>query len=528
MRCGWSMRFLRAVQMTQLLGATMGAKRGLTPAERNRPAQTAIQKEGATGIHVVSAADGSNAAELFKSVDLSDEFEEEVSLAHSDGAAPPVVTAMCALGSIVAIGVLFLSGWWAGKHGAAEAIAIKEKRVAWIDNARFIMVAIIIYKHIELKNHSNWKERVQQSWLYSEDNYWHNTVFAPLEKPMMAGLALLSGYLSKGEPSIKKFESLITYVFLPYVLFTVMLQPFLVFIYSTLGMYRLEIGTMFDRLVGTGKALGAAQWYLLCLLIWRLMLYSVWYLSKQTRTLQLPWFVFLYLMGAVALMHSDLPFLYMRKAIYFMPAFLVGYFMPLEKLIRASAGVPWYVRALLGQLALAAWIACLGAWPWTEDVFPVALPYKSFQVNLPRGVVGFERYIHISQGLFAVLRAAVMVLLLICTVVPRVDLGRITLAGRDALFPYLLHCQLALPVVDALLACIPGPRVENSLGHLAFHLFLVGGAIVLTLVLSTEVVKAVFGVFISPAWCSDAVKSACLAMSRAGSSQQDEDLNQQA
>jgi len=370
----------------------------------------------------------------------------------------------------------------------------EQEHTAALDNARFVMVILIVNDHLRW----NYDRPGESTWLHGD--FWGGVALDPLLP--IAGFAILSGYLSRGAPSPHRWRNLFALI-LTCLAFSIVIFPVLELL------VRLRVPTSAEWLSRIINAEPRFDWYIQSLVLWRLLAYGTHKIGSATKTSSWPWIVV-----CCFIIHATNPYLRLEVWSYncaavFLPAFTVGLLFPLERLLEAVPRTS--VVTFLGLLALVGWAVlvgggtCLGpSWRLTGfGKLYETLPDKNVRIYAQRTRGTWEIGFLWVQCLFKVLLQVVVFLTFFVCVCPRCR-NWFTYAGQNGgLYAYLLHSQLFcrpyLFVTDAL----PLPLVEHPMGHLCvriLQLFLCAGAV---FVLASKPCVWLFSQVLQPGWLVD-------------------------
>lgn len=422
---------------------------------------------------------------------------------------PPVAATVWATGGSAGLALaLVLAGRWLSspqsegrwpKRLEVVADTPKVARLTVLDNARCLALVAIVFDHLCLMPYFT-PMPDSSSWLRGEDDFLVEALFRPLLfRTMLPGFALLSGCLSRGRASPRKWRNLFVNVAAPCVIFTLMFEPLgLLLAGKTPEPYTSNLW----RVVNADPNL---QWYLQSLLTWR----AVAFLAQEAADrFSLPlWLSFaaLTLPPYIFVMYQPVPFLSLSRTAFFLPAFAVGLLFPVREMVD-HVPATWPVR-VSGLAVFVAWILLLGDWPWQSgrSAFVSDLkvfPYAGSQTGL-EGVTGSVPDVALfwCRSLFFVLLNSVGFLAFLALLCPRSEYWWTSAGGEGALCVYLLHSDLALySGYRRLVLWAPLPVVDSSLGHLAVRLLQLAFCFLATVALGSRWACRVFQPLLVPDW----------------------------
>mmetsp|Transcript_82514 Transcript_82514/g.145636 ORF Transcript_82514/g.145636 Transcript_82514/m.145636 type:complete len:1803 (+) Transcript_82514:2-5410(+) len=392
------------------------------------------------------------------------------------------------VGSVLLIIVMLYLGRWLlrgqsqGENDSQSNGQRTGARVDVYDNAKFLLSVFIVHCHFVMYS-THW-------------NLWDARVMAPLESKMpLIGFSLLSGIVSGGKPSAKKWLSLFQSLLLAQLLYAVVLDAPLTDIGNLLMGNPVEFGleNYKHRLIDPA---GRVDWYLQSLAVWRGLTFAAHHVADRTETPMWPWVLSIFALVMAFLSYVSVPFFSLNNLPFFMPSFLVGLLFPVRELIELVPPT-WGVR-LSGGAALVAWLTVPGLPEFLES-FPCKQVWQTYAAFPEDPAREWEVWFLWSRSLFASLVESVLFLVILVTLCPRGE-TRFTANGRDgALYAYLLHPLLGLPFMFLIFQRLPLTKGGSVLEFLVMLLEIFTSAIVAWL-LSSPPVISLFSPLLSPTW----------------------------
>jgi len=399
----------------------------------------------------------------------------------------------------------------------------ESKQLPALDNARFMLMPLIIFSHLkdnvcqytygleqrfEPYNpqlgaqlaHDRIQFRSQYS--FGINCYWDMTGFASLAPSMsLTGFVFLSGYLGQGRLSIKAAQALVVRLLLPSLLYSAFLAPGLLWLIDREDLDPTSI--LWSRpwnaaaRVGHGvEALDShVEWYLQSLLTWRLLGFAVFAMTDKVGGPAWFWWMWTCIAGIAAASEFGLDLWSFQLTAIFLPVYAIGNVFPLQKLIEA---VPFTLAG--GALGLVGWLAAFHSSAFLQD-----LPFKSLP-KLPPGTWPWEAVFLFMPYICSLLVSTAVFLMLVALLCPRDTTWFTHRGGQGALYVFLLHPLLfVIPyylVLERGLQNLPKTFIEvqsmeGSIAGCLLQLLLCLGA---TVLLSSEPVMRLFSPVIQPTW----------------------------
>eukprot|EP00441_Pelagodinium_beii_P001751 CAMPEP_0197690520 /NCGR_PEP_ID=MMETSP1338-20131121/108436_1 /TAXON_ID=43686 ORGANISM="Pelagodinium beii, Strain RCC1491" /NCGR_SAMPLE_ID=MMETSP1338 /ASSEMBLY_ACC=CAM_ASM_000754 /LENGTH=460 /DNA_ID=CAMNT_0043272975 /DNA_START=58 /DNA_END=1436 /DNA_ORIENTATION=+ len=332
------------------------------------------------------------------------------------------------------------------------------------DNMRFLLSVLIVWIHFVEFEDRSWE---MNTWLKYDGFYWQRRLFKPIEaRLVLLCFTFQSGVLSSGAPTWRRCRGLFVSVVMSQILYAGLVQAILQQVVVG-GTFHFLDQDWFDRVV---NAEPNVDWYLQDLVIWRLLSFAAYYAAGKSGTPLWPWLLSICAAVLVLSHYMSLPKIYsLTYAGCFLPSFICGILFPTRELLQL---IPQSTTAICcGTALLVLWIVALGDW-WggTSSAFGEffnSLPHKDVYDYLPNPDCKVEVTLIWCETLFSSLFGVLFCLCMTITICPRGETF-FTRNGQNALYAYLLHPLIGLPVLRKLLSGIlPLPVIENPLGHLA-------------------------------------------------------------
>lgn len=359
------------------------------------------------------------------------------------------------------------------KHQPVDALADSsgEDRLAVLDNAKLILICGVILFHI-LGSHP-----AKVYWRLQEAR--HMQLFVdPWETRTFC---FISGVLSPSPPSLRAFKSIVTRLMAPTILYCGCVVPLIVL---ARGKQAFDFALILTSLSNVyQKTNNTVIWYLQALLIWKL-------LGFMFMTLRTPLRMGVAIVFGTAAGYFDLTAFHLDRAITYFPIFIFGQIFPLQA---ALTHTKWNHHSIaVGACILAA-------------VYIFTVVFDDFLASLDvagwhkRQYVGLREFrLYFWRGLFVNLFETSKGMIFLFMVVPRTE-NRFTKYGQQSLYAYLLH-----PFVLYLFERLPFIHHNVPLVlELPFWCFLLAFSFGIAIGMSSEPVRAVFKVFLEPAWLEE-------------------------
>jgi len=370
-----------------------------------------------------------------------------------------------------------------GSDDASEAAAA---RVPLIDNAKFCFVCMVIFVHLD---------HPQAPALFDGLNGPIAQTF--LNPWCTRACCFLSGLVARGRPSWSGVRSLLVRVVLPIVFYTTLLRPVGEYMVSgwpkTFAQHtRLASHYLFPHFTHAGgdEHLNLV-WYLFALVGWRL-----WGLLLAPLP-QIPKMVAALLIG-VAGGYATVTLFALSWSMVMFPLYVAGQIFPLEVMnywrwrnwrpatCAIGVGLLAGLLALTSEFSVKTFLNDIPGWGWSEEL---SIGYGWPDARPPCSSV--EAFFFPFRGLFRNLMELTKTLIFLILCCPRSE-GIMSNLGRNSIYPFLLHLLVL-------------HMVKHWMGH-AYSLILqywmgsIAVAILMNVLLSSNPVRAVFRVFLDPAW----------------------------
>lgn len=356
----------------------------------------------------------------------------------------------------------------------------ESRRDAWVDAARMVLIIFVVLGHF-----------ASVPCIYMpEKQYWLAPFLAWINLFVMPGFAVISGHLSKGPLNSARASRLLVYVALPY-----LVSKLAIWFFNSCLQRSPQYFNPFDTFNN-----GDVQWYLLCLIQWRLAI-------EALRPLGRPALLALALvigLGSGYWVPSG-SLMAMQRACSFFPCFVAGHVLDLNRFRAAtqvSLGLRWALQlAFLGNLAV------FFAWPRLSEPFFAGVLGNldsdfTFSAGAPRALCGTEwalSFVHRA------VRYELMILLLagLIAIVPASPAW--AGPGQHTMYPYLLHPWVCDLMFIPMLGRHPAAYMK-SLGPFAQGGFVWAYVLLLapllTLALSSGPVRRIFAWMVEPTWAA--------------------------
>jgi len=409
----------------------------------------------------------------------------------------------------LALGSVLLVGFWRFPPDALDVAPVQKQpnvaapaRLVQLDNAKFLLIVIVIMGHA-LSGPLGMYDLPEREGVSRLLTPWHTRTFA-----------LVSGLLSRGPPSIQASRGLIQRNIIPFVSYSVFLQPVLEPLLAGQGWAAMSMAP--TKAWANLLYANDVQWYMLALVFWRLWSWLLWWLFRRHAPLRLLTALTFAAIGG----YFDGSMFCMFRVIHTFPVYIVGQSLPCAQLL---AGLPcrWgrpasllisllilvticavqcsaAGRAFMENVPYFGWSTGQPAYnPW--ETKSIMQPGQSHVVVMTFWVRGlFRNTLELSKGVS---------FLQLC---PQTYWRPFSSTGQHSLYPYLLHLIILRVFLDApMLACFRPfagasaaaataalPRVVSVASWLAA----VSIVVLLAVALASWPVRVVFRPLLEPAW----------------------------
>lgn len=404
--------------------------------------------------------------------------------------------------------------WGLPRHSskASEPLLKSLGRETWVDSLRFILMIFILMGHYVA---------IPCSYI-AEQSYWLSPLLVWINLFVMPGFAALSGYLSKAPLTEARVSRLLVFVFFPYVFSKVIYWLWSSVEFRTLG--------AFDPFDAFSNSFGL-EWYLIVLVQWRLAIvlmrpFGTWTFVSIA--------IFIGLVSGNWVPSGSA--LALHRACSFFPFFVLGYLMDLGHLRnilnRSSVGKIALRMVFVGFLLMLFYCPGIARLFMANTLGDLNFDYQSAipsiastseQANLypngfvpvlapsPRSTCGSEWALSFVHRL---IRYQLGVILLLGLLSWTPASPALAMYGQHTMYPYLLH-----PWIFQILV-LPTMQRHMPLLVQSLHSFSSGGYVwayavllapVLTLGLSSTLVRRITWVFIEPTWIASRLLSSELS-----------------
>mmetsp|Transcript_109069 Transcript_109069/g.352077 ORF Transcript_109069/g.352077 Transcript_109069/m.352077 type:complete len:531 (-) Transcript_109069:114-1706(-) len=429
-----------------------------------------------------------------------------------------VKTIVCIAGCVSLIGVLSMTF----RSLARSEPAAAEKRIHVFDNARFFAMMLVVYGHFFTLNHGlGWaggkylSQLFQVEWSHPEVAAMSN-VYTLLYRQLHILLAMplftvLSGILSQGGPTAKRFRALVVNILLPAWAYGYIVNPI-----TTVSWHQMAQTNFTEALdIWWAKChFGIAGGFLTDLFRWRLIAFACAELATRTgvRLDILTVCIAIPFVTAAPYDKWYIPqFLFVKQGFFgMMPLFIVGLLVPVRQLLQH--GQDSLPTRIVTPLFLIMWLgAQLGPSLLAQAAIEwKRLPFrgeKAGEVWRPPPVCFMEDSLAWTWGLFRCLSAGSMILAFLAAICPRQQYW-FTAVGQNAIFAYLLHFPLR-NVLDSLMVFLPEPKLGPPLPHLVglMLLYMAQWAVTLCVVsmLTSKPMRWLMAPLLQPQWLGNLI-----------------------
>jgi hypothetical protein len=376
---------------------------------------------------------------------------------------------------------LALSMWLLGDRFGDSSTAVKkggEARTLVLDNARVWAVALVIFGHFVYFN-MGWDGQTTY-----HDRFTWLKGFEPLGAHVLGGVSAIrmptvcfvSGYLSKGPPTITRVHRFVQLLLVPTLIWVFFAKPLIMDLLMEPSSKLLE--ERLSELVHLN--LFHNEWYLQALCLWRASVYLLWCHFRPSVS-----FVGMVLLSCGAGYTNFDGFsgaMKFAECFGFLPYFAAGYAFPLQRMLEVTA--PWRSPSTITA-------SCAFVFLWVQFAIPTlaqgALPdgHGSYSCcggagKLFDGLSGLDHSLYWTRRLAKFGLEMIPTIVMITMVTPRGDMCGLSWIGPHTIYPFVFH-EAANYWRDRLVQAVGPPIVQSTGGHalvLALHLVYAVGLLV--------------------------------------------------
>jgi len=355
-------------------------------------------------------------------------------------------------------------------------------RLAVIDNAKFLLVFIVLWEHVE-------------GYGFQTPKYWRIMYFT--DPFVTRAFAFASGLVCKDQMSKKFLETVFFRLFLPWFFYETVI---ICLLWSPMADVDIGLHATIRRLGYDLKFNPNPGWYLLGLVEWRLIS-ATFNWMKLSRPQQMAIALTLAAFSSYGGEALGLPFIDWDTTswnLQTLPGYLFAQALPLKE---ALEKVPaWSQNRLLGAIVFFTIIFMQTVnFPMPNDYIPTMQLFTTTHGIPPGDSIAYP-FVWL-RSTYRVCLEAVKSLLFIFCVCPRSD-GWMAYYGQYTIYPYIIH-MLLLPPYYATLKKVPwfiDDEAYPVLSGTLQYVFLTIALFSIEFVLSTAPVRYLFGPLVEPVW----------------------------